>query len=167
MSVRSLKQKDKVNTTHLCQKIWQRTVIPVYSLRPKRVRKHQILTLSMWTCMLSCFSHVQFFVTLWAVTHWSPPSVGFCSQKYWSESPCCPSKDLPAPGIEPVSLLLQWQADSLPLAPTGKPVNKHLLKCYTEKGKLIKYVIVNRVIHIYCFINNLSVLGIFKCALTK
>ena len=55
------------------------------------------------TCMLSCFSHVQVFVTLWTVAHQVPLSMGFSRQEYWSELPFPPLRDLPNPGIEPVS----------------------------------------------------------------
>ena len=56
-------------------------------------------------CMLSCFSHVWLFVTLWTVAHQAPLSmIRFSRQEYWSGLPCRPSGDLPDPGIEPVSL---------------------------------------------------------------
>ena len=35
-------------------------------------------------CMLSCFSRVQLFATLWAVTRQAPLSLGFSRQEYWS-----------------------------------------------------------------------------------
>ena len=48
--------------------------------------------------------------------------MGFSRQEYWSRLPCPPPGDLPDPGIKPRSLSLQqWQANSLPLAPPGKP----------------------------------------------
>ena len=34
--------------------------------------------------MLSCFSCVQFFVTVWTVAHQAPLSMGFSRQEYWS-----------------------------------------------------------------------------------
>ena len=43
-------------------------------------------------CMLSCFSHVQIFVTLWTVARQAPLSMGFFRQEYWSGLP------LPLPG---------------------------------------------------------------------
>ena len=55
-------------------------------------------------CVLSHFSHVQFFVTLWTVAHQVPLSVGFSRQEYRSGLLCPPSGDLPNPGIEPTSL---------------------------------------------------------------
>ena len=47
----------------------------------------------------------------------------FSRQEYWSGLPCTPPGHLPDPGIEPVSLTsnLNWQAGSLPPAPSGKP----------------------------------------------
>ena len=54
--------------------------------------------------VLSPFSHVQFFVTLWNVDCHAPLSMGFSKQEYWSELPCLPPGDLPNPGTEPTSL---------------------------------------------------------------
>ena len=55
----------------------------------------------------------------------SPPRCsvhGFSRQEYWSGLPCPPPGALPDLGIESTLLcLLHWQADSLPLAPSGKP----------------------------------------------
>ena len=71
-------------------------------------------------CVLSHFSRVQLFVTLWTVA--MGLSMGFSRQEYWSGLPCPPPGDLPDPGIEPGSLyLLHWEAGSLPLVPPGKP----------------------------------------------
>ena len=42
------------------------------------------------TCMLSHFSHVQLFVTLWSVAHQASLSMGFSRQEYWSGLPCPP-----------------------------------------------------------------------------
>ena len=55
--------------------------------------------------MLSHFSHVQFFATLWTVAHQAPLSMGFSRQEYWSGLPCPPPGDLPNPGIKPMSLM--------------------------------------------------------------
>ena len=53
--------------------------------------------------MLSGFSCVQLFVTLWTAAHQAPLSVGFPRQKYWSRSPFPTPGSLPHPGIELVS----------------------------------------------------------------
>ena len=54
--------------------------------------------------MLSHFSHVQLFATLWTVAGWGPRSMGFSRQEYWSGLPYLPLENLLNPGIEPVSL---------------------------------------------------------------
>ena len=53
--------------------------------------------------MLSRFSCVRFFVTPWTVAQQAPLSTGFSSQESWSGLPFPPPRDLPNPGIEPVS----------------------------------------------------------------
>ena len=55
------------------------------------------------TCVLSCFSRVPLFATLWTVA-WVPLSMGLVRQEYWSGLPCPSPGDLPNPGIEPESL---------------------------------------------------------------
>ena len=66
-----------------------------------------------------CFNCVQLFVTLWAIAHHTPLSIGFSRQECWSGLPCPPLGDLPDPGIEPRFPALQ--ADSLPLSHQGSP----------------------------------------------
>ena len=55
--------------------------------------------------VLSRFSHVQLFGTLWTAAPQAPLSVEFSRQEYWSGLPCPPPGRLPGPGIEPVSLV--------------------------------------------------------------
>ena len=54
--------------------------------------------------MLSRFSHFQLFATLWTIASQAPLSIGFSRQEYWSGLPCTAPRDLPNPGIEPMSL---------------------------------------------------------------
>ena len=54
-------------------------------------------------CVLSHFSHVQLFTTLWTVACQAPLPMGFFRQEYWSGLPCPSPGDRPNPGIEPVS----------------------------------------------------------------
>ena len=54
--------------------------------------------------MLSHFSHVLLFVTLWTVAHQAPLSMGFSSQEYWSGLLDPPPQDLPNPGMNLLSL---------------------------------------------------------------
>ena len=55
-------------------------------------------------CMLSRFSPVQLFVTLWTVDCQDLLAKGFSRQEYWSGLPCPPPGDLLDPGIEQASL---------------------------------------------------------------
>ena len=76
-------------------------------------------------------SHVRLFVTPWTVAHEAPISIEFSRQEYWSELPFSSPGDLPDPGIEPGSSVLQ--ADSLPLSHWGIPI----LLLYLQKIFLI------------------------------
>ena len=51
--------------------------------------------------MLSYFSHVQLFETLWTVAHQAPLSVGFSRQEYQSGLLCPPPGDISKPGVKP------------------------------------------------------------------
>ena len=62
-------------------------------------------------CVLSHFSHVQLFATLWTVACQAPLSLGFPRQEHWSGLPFPSPDDLSYPRP------LHWQVDSLP----GKP----------------------------------------------
>ena len=53
--------------------------------------------------VLSRFSCVRLFVTLWTVTRQAPLFMGFFRQDYWSGLPCLSPGNLPDPGIEPTS----------------------------------------------------------------
>ena len=57
-----------------------------------------------WGAVLSYFSRVRLFATLWTVACQAPLSMGFSRQKYRSGLPCPPPGDLPNPGVEPESL---------------------------------------------------------------
>ena len=64
----------------------------------------------MHACMLSRFSCVQLFATLWTIAHQAPLSMGIS---------CPPPRDLPDPGIKPMSPVASaLQANSLPLSST-------------------------------------------------
>ena len=58
-----------------------------------------------FSCVLSRFSCVPLFATLWTVACHGPLSTGFPTEKYWSGLPCPPPGDLPNLVIEPVSLM--------------------------------------------------------------
>ena len=56
--------------------------------------------------------------TLYAIVRQAPLSMGFFRQEYWSGLPFPPPGDLPDPGVETTSPVLQ--VDSLPAEPSGK-----------------------------------------------
>ena len=70
-------------------------------------------------CVLSHFSCIQLFATLWTIACHIPLSMGFSRQEYWSGLPFPPPGDHPDPGIEfgPSAL----QADPSPVEPLEKP----------------------------------------------
>ena len=77
--------------------------------------------------MLSQFSRVQLFVTLWTIACQAPLSMGLSRQEYWSGLSYPPPGHLHLPnrGIEPaypVSPALQ--ADSLSLSQQASPGSK-------------------------------------------
>ena len=67
---------------------------------------------------MKSLSRVRLFVTPWTVAYQAPQSMGFYRQEYWSGVPLPSPGDLPNPGIEPGSPVLQ--ADALPSEPPGK-----------------------------------------------
>ena len=68
------------------------------------------------TACLLCFSHVQFFVTLWIVARQAPLSMGFSRQEYRRGLPCLPPWDLPNPWIKPAFLKSPALANGLFIA---------------------------------------------------
>ena len=54
-------------------------------------------------CILSCFSRVWLFTTLWTVAQQTSLSMGFSRQDYWRGLPFPSPGDLPDPEIEPAS----------------------------------------------------------------
>ena len=72
--------------------------------------------------MLSRFSRVRLFATLWTLAYQALGFMGFSRQQCWSGLPFSPPGDFFDPGIEPRSPALR--ADSLPPEPPGKPVHQ-------------------------------------------
>ena len=69
-------------------------------------RSYLSACLFIFLTMLSRFSRVQLFATLWTATHQALLSMGFSRQEYWRGLPDPPPPgDLPDPGIEPTSLV--------------------------------------------------------------
>ena len=76
------------------------------------------------------FGCVRLFATPWTVAHQAPLSMGFSRREYWSGLPCPPSGDLPNPGIEPESPILQ--VDSLPTGTPEKMKSQAQLKQFSR-----------------------------------
>ena len=73
---------------------------------------------------MKSLSRVRLFVTPWTVAYQAPLSMGFSRQEYWSGLPFPSPGDLPDPGIEPGSPVLQ--ADVLP----SEPIINHQKCCW-------------------------------------
>ena len=75
-------------------------------------------------CVCVCvLSRVQLFVASWMVICQAPLSTEFSRQEYWCGLPFPVPGDQPNPGMRPTSLEgPHWQADSLPLVPSGEPL---------------------------------------------
>ena len=105
--------------------------------------------------ILSCFSHIWLFVTLWTVAYQASLSMGFSMQENCSRLPCPPG-DLPDSGNNPRLLcLLHWQPGSLPLAPLGKPSFACLLQScltlcdpmdYSQPGSSVHVILQERIL---------------------
>ena len=73
--------------------------------------------------MLTHFSCVRLFATVWTLAQKAPLSVGFSRQEYWSGPPCPPPGDLPDPDMLPASLSSPALAGRfLLLVPPKKPL---------------------------------------------
>ena len=96
------------NQPRLTRTSWQCQIGCPFPLNQRTWAENWKFTLSVPTFssayVLSRFSHVQLFVTLWTVACQVPLSLGFSRQEYWSGLPCPPPGNLPNPGIKPKSL---------------------------------------------------------------
>ena len=71
-------------------------------------------------------------MTPWTAPCQAPLSMGFSRQEYGGGLPFHSPGDLPDPGIEPTSPALE--ADTLPLAPPGKPPGSVSSCNFHERG---------------------------------
>ena len=80
--------------------------LPLASLEAKlqRIQRISLSSRVSTLSVLSHFSSVRLFATLWTVACHAPLSVGFSRQIYWSGLPCPSPGALPDPGIECESL---------------------------------------------------------------
>ena len=107
---------------------------------------YNILCVCVCVCVCTC-SVVSDFVTPWIVACQVPPCMEFSRQEYWRGLPFSPLEDLPDPEIKsasPVSCILHWQADSLPLSHQGSPYNR---LGYLKKKKITVMSITGKDLH--------------------
>ena len=99
---------------------------PLFSPQTKKV-----VSINNVFCVLSHFSRIQLFATVWTIVLQAPLPMKFSKARMleWVAMPF--SGDLPDPGTESISLcLLYWQAGSLPPVPPGEaPSNNGLFYC--------------------------------------
>ena len=81
--------------------------------------------------VLSRFSHVWLFATLWTIVRQAPLSMGFTRQEHWRQLPFPSPGDLPDPGIEPASIASPALVGVLP----GKP-HSNVTSALTNGGNL-------------------------------
>ena len=67
------------------------------------MKKSMEVPCAVYVCVLSSFSRVQLFVTLWTIARQAPLSMGFFQQEYWNGLACPPPGHLPDTGIKPAS----------------------------------------------------------------
>ena len=84
--------------------------------------------------MLSHFSRVRLFVTLWTVAHQAPLSMEFSRQGFWNGLPFPSPEDLPNSRIKPTSLSSPALAGGyFTTLPPGKP--NQILVTKSQKNK--------------------------------
>ena len=74
----------------------------VLSFENETFHSHSLLRI-VRVCVLSRFSPVRLFVTLWAVAHQASLSMGFSRKEYWSGLLCLSPRDFLDPGVKAVS----------------------------------------------------------------
>ena len=85
--------------------------------------------------VLSCFSDVQLCAVLETVAHQVPLSTEFSRKEHSSGSACPPPRDLPDPGIKPVSLMSPTAAgEFLTTSATWEGMNTYTFKYINNKS---------------------------------
>ena len=91
--------------------------------------------LDSYVCVLSCFSHIHLFATLWTMAGQAPLSIGFSMQEYWSGMLALLQGLFPTQGSNLCLTSPALQACSLPLAPPGALIlTENLLDAGSVQG---------------------------------
>ena len=85
---------------------WQASSLALAPPGKPNINPVEFKHLEPFSCVsvLSHFSHVQLFVTIWTIACQATISMGFFRQESWRGLPCPPPGDLPNPGIKSVCL---------------------------------------------------------------
>ena len=112
-----------------------------------KVRRGRRISLSFLSaCVLSCFSHVQLYATLWTAACQTPLFMRFSRQEYWSGSLCPHPGDLPDPGSEPASCMSPALAGGfLTTSPTWEAtfLSKHHVCIILSSSRLVMGVFLS------------------------
>ena len=124
-----------------------------------KVRRGRRISLSFLSvCVLSRFSHVQLYATLWTAARQTPLFMRFSRQEYWSGLLCPRPGDLSDPGSEPTSRMSPALAGRfLTTSPTWEAtfLSKHHVCIILSSSRLVRRVFLS--LHgqgsskIYCF----------------
>ena len=118
-------------------------------------------------CVLSHFSHVWLFATLWTLAHQVPLSMGFSRPEYWSELPFPSPGDLPNPEMETMPLLSPAMASQFFPTSTTWEANFRIKsyyfstslcwkkKCISKNEMKMKGGILSEIKHWICTVNTI------------
>ena len=105
-----------------CTTAWIYLILLHYILQMVKIVNFMLCNLCVFVCVCVCacvLSPDQYFAIPWTGALQAPGSVEFPRQIYWSGLPFPTPRDLPNPGIEPVSPALAGRCFTT--APHGKP----------------------------------------------
>ena len=88
--------------------------------------------------VLSHFSHVRLFVTLWTAAHQAPLSMGFSRREYWSGLPCLPPGIFPTQGLNRRLLVSFIAGGFFTTEPQVKPIYYNMLY-FKNKSQLLSW----------------------------
>jgi len=113
----------------IISRIWKQPKCLLIDEYIRKCERYIYICVCVCVCILSCFSHVRFFVTQWTVACQAPLSMGFYRQEYWCGLPFPSLGDLPDPltqGSNLPFLCLLYYRWVLYLWATGKPAYMYI-----------------------------------------
>ena len=108
--------------------------------------------------MLSCFSHVWLSATLWTIDCQAPLSMRFSRQEYWWVALSSSRGSFQSRDWTTSPCLLHWHVGSLPLAPPGSHLVRHILvQIPSTPLQVFPCIYLNT-----CWVNQLKVANAFN-----